>query len=279
MSIVLFAFLAVLFKGCQSHLHGDDNLYSNHQRAMAQFDTDSTTFKKCGTEPPTDKEKAMVTEALSTLSAASIDTESTIVIETYFHIIHDGDMGYLTDEEVKSQVSVLNERYADYSFAFELNGIDRTDNAAWFNETGLWLYEIFSSLHKGGKSTLNLYSTDLLNYNITGVANYPWDTINYYEFADGAFLDYRVFPGGSYKPYNLGMVAVHEVGHWLGLFETFGDNDGTCDPSPTTGGDFVSDTPAEAYAAYSCADIGRDSCPDLPGLDVRNFKSCFFVCI
>ena len=42
---------------------------------------------------------------------------------------------------------------------------------------------------------------------------------------------------------------------------------GGCD-----GGDEVADTPAENEPAYNC-EVGRDTCPTLPGLDVRHSAS------
>jgi hypothetical protein len=263
------------FNACQSHLHGTNLHHHDRRKLNNQRDivTNSTTFTICGTKPPTDQEIALVTKALSTLSTESVDVQSTVVVDTFFHIVHDGATGNLTDEVVGSQIDVLNERYAAVGFTFVLKGIDRSDNASWFYNLSDWVWDITSSLYQGNLSTLNIYSFDLSIYQTLGISNYPWELINEYEFLDGPFIEYSTLPGGSFPSYNLGINLVHQVGHWLGLFETF---EGGCAKSSTAAGDFVSDTPAEAEPAFSCDDIGRDSCPDLTGLDVSCFNTLRF---
>lgn len=135
-------------------------------------------------------------------------------------------------------------------FTFELKGINHTCNTTWFNITDFDFDEIIKiSLHRGGRSSQNTYSADTFLLDNIGFTSYP--------------LKYLTCCG--------------EVGHWLGLLHTFGDDDGTCDSSPTAGGDFISNTSAEADAAYSCADIGWGTCPELPGLDVCTFYP--FMCV
>jgi hypothetical protein len=70
-------------------------------------------------------------------------------------------------------------------------------------------------------------------------------------------------PGGTAGKYAFGDTLTHEVGHWLMLHHTF--NNG-CSAS----GDFVNDTPKEAYPQFNCP-VGADSC-GAPGIDpIHNF--------
>ena len=96
---------------------------------------------------------------------------------------------------------------------------------------------------------------------------------NVLDKRDGLVLNYQSLPKANPQgTYEEGDTAVHEVGHWLGLPHTFGSAS-TCDDGDavTIGDVTISDTPAEATAAFGCP-IGRDSCPNSAGLDpIHNF--------
>ena len=55
-------------------------------------------------------------------------------------------------------------------------------------------------------------------------------------------------------PFDLGMTAVHEIGHWCGLYHTF---QGGCEAP----GDDITDTPFEAGPAAGCPIDQPSSCP------------------
>jgi hypothetical protein len=108
---------------------------------------------------------------------------------------------------------------------------------------------------------LNLYSCGP-GHSLLGWAYFPF-SVPEDSFWHGVVVHFESLPGGAFTAFNLGGTAVHEAGHYLGLYHTF---QGGC----VAPGDEVDDTPFEATPATGCP-IGRDTC-EQPGFDpVQNY--------
>ena len=206
-------------------------------------------------------------------------------IPVWVHVISAGpgfENGEVPDSMIRNQVKALDDTFSGKvggvftGFTFDLAGVTRTENAAWFYMTIGSREEAAAkaALRRGGPETLNIYTTDGGGY--LGWATFPW----WYEddpSGDGVVVNFRSLPGGPYGTnYSLGYTATHEVGHWLALFHTFQD-------SCSQINDYVADTPAEQSPAVGCP-IGRDTCVGQknPGADpIHNYMdytydSCYF---
>jgi hypothetical protein len=195
-----------------------------------------------------------------------------VTIPTYIHVITDGKLGRLTDTQIRRQIDVLNLSFAGFyggaktGISFQLKGVTRTDNAAWFTMND-FADEVAAktALRQGGPNALNIY-TGTAAGNL-GFAYYP-SILGYnggkYAVLDGAVIHYGSFPGGDIENFNLGFTATHEVGHWFGLAHTFEQG---CNGD----GDRVDDTPAMLVPTSGCPE-GKDTCTKEPGLDpIHNY--------
>lgn len=229
-----------------------------------------------------------------------VDTNYTpLIIPIVFHIVSQtgtpiGTGANITDEQVLSQIPILN---ANYNYAGQpeplipdvfkplvancqvkfcvaqfdpygnvTTGIERnTFPVPTWNTEG----EIDSILKPATRWDtsyyLNIWTVDmggsLLSEGLLGYSSIPYVTD---PSADGVVVRYDVIGNtGNLLPGSEGgKTPTHEVGHWLGLFHTFGNNDGTC------GTDYIADTPPEAYANYNCPSWPHISCDNGPDGDI-----------
>ena len=188
------------------------------------------------------------------------------VIKVHFHVIDIlpvPPISSVSDAQISDQINELNQAFALTGWSFVLASFERTNNATWFvmDYGSLAEQQAKAFLHQGGAGDLNIYTANL-GGGLLGWATFP---ASYAQRPsnDGVVLLFGSLPGGRAAPYDEGDTAVHEVGHWMGLYHTF---QGGC----TKQNDLVTDTPAEKFADYDCV-TGRDTCQGV-GLDpVRNY--------
>lgn len=224
----------------------------------------SPTQRTCGAPEVSPVEQAAVTEAV----AKFIKDHPNLVdaggqIKVAFHVIYSGSTGNIPQSQIDAQIAKLNSDYAGTGFTFVLSTVDRTNSNSWFTMTPGSAKErnAKNALKKDPAHRLNIY-TCKPGQGLLGWATFPW-SYGESDYRHGVVIHYGSVPGGYLSPYNLGRTAVHEVGHYLGLYHTF---QGGC----TAPGDNVDDTPYEASPAYGCP-TGRNTCSQAGNDPITNF--------
>jgi Pregnancy-associated plasma protein-A/Secretion system C-terminal sorting domain len=110
-----------------------------------------------------------------------------------------------------------------------------------------------------------------------GYSYYPSEVANTPEL-DGCVIDYRCFGTtgtagtGTFVGLNLGRTVTHEVGHYLNLAHTWGEDDPNGPPCQS---DYVSDTPAAFEPVYGCEtfpfNVGTQCITDANGQMFMNY--------
>ncbi|KAF8594691.1 hypothetical protein BDV93DRAFT_529136, partial [Ceratobasidium sp. AG-I] len=128
-------------------------------------------------------------------------------IRVYWHVIYATQTfngGYLTNNQIRSQIKALNTHFRSADISFKLEKIDRTHNSNWFyfatesNSIGVSMRQ---TLHEGGCDDLNIYSLWYQSGDFGGYSTWPFN-VKLKPKLDGVFLQANVILGGPLPAYN-----------------------------------------------------------------------------
>jgi hypothetical protein len=209
-----------------------------------------------------------------------------LTIPVVVHVLYKDASQNISDAQVHSQIAILNADYrrlnadtvntpmmfdsiaADIEVEFCLAALDPSGNPTTgitrTSTSGGQLLGFFSPFFEDAKydSTgghdawpadryLNIWVCEMFP-GLLGYAQFPGGL----SATDGVAISYQAFGdmGTVTAPSTLGRTTVHEVGHWMGLYHIWGD-DQDC-----TGSDSIYDTPNATVASSSDCETGRNSC-------------------
>jgi hypothetical protein len=159
----------------------------------------------CGTASPTRAEAQAVLLALDRWKDEHL-TAAGGTIRVAFHVITARGEGEVSDQRLVELIAELNRAFVTSGYRFELAGVDRTDEPAWFRMTP------GSGRERRAKQELAIDPAHHLNVytcaagdDLAGWASPPWSS------SEGEALQGVVLDHGSL------WAAVHQVGHYLGL--------------------------------------------------------------
>ena len=212
-----------------------------------------------------------------------------IVVPVVFHVLYNTSAQNVSDQQVLSQLTVLNNDYRRFN-------ADTINTPAPFKSVAADARIVFclAKVNPDGKYTSGIIhkytgaglflSDDEMKFSSTG-GDDAWDSKKYLNIwvcnLFGRTLGYAVMPGGPVEkdgvviqytafgtigtaaaPFNKGRTATHEIGHWLGLRHLWGDAE--------CGDDGIADTPPQETSNSNCA-----SFPHLSSCSINSYGDMF----
>ncbi|MGV9795420.1 MULTISPECIES: M43 family zinc metalloprotease [unclassified Gordonia (in: high G+C Gram-positive bacteria)] len=228
----------------------------------------------------------------ATIRLVSLERTSTevVTIPVVVHVVHRIQAEDISDEQIRSQIDVLNLDYratnpdvstvpdvfadlvADARVQFELATVDPdgkpTDGITRTKTTRKDFTAddaVKSSATRGADAWptdryLNIWVCRLAG-GLLGYAQFPGGPAD----TDGVVITYTAFGtlGTAKEPFHLGRTATHEVGHYLNLFHIWGDDGSGCG-----GTDEVDDTPNQGSENTGKPTFPKLSCSNGPNGDL-----------
>jgi hypothetical protein len=233
---------------------------------------------RCGTRAPT-KEEYDAFGALHQMEKRAwlSARQNPILVPVYVHVVLDAD-DPLVAAQIDAQFVVLKTTFQRYGITLNLADVKKTISPdlsvgpkSYVTDEPKFL-DFVKATRIGDYTSLNVYyysnmSLDTIDGGLGFCALPREDAVDTdYFWNDACHVNLDTVPGRPQLRQfnlNLGMVTVHQVGHWFGLLHTFENG---CNPP----GDMIDDTPYEARPASGCPH-GSDTCPQ-PGLDpIHNY--------
>jgi hypothetical protein len=236
-------------------------------------------FRTVDIYPALRRNQAELEAMTSARRAGTFPTDIPVVV----HILYRVDEDNISDEQVQSQIDVLNEDFSGNNR--DIGNVPAPFKGAVGNP-GLTFHLADNGITRRKIEVGDFNVDDTMKAAATGGVD-PWDTTRYLNIwvcrLSGGVLGYAQFPGGApgtdgvviltsafgrsgsaKAPFDLGRTTTHEVGHYLNLSHIWGEaRVPTCDDT-----DWVDDTPTQLGPNFGSPAFPTSSCPKTPNGDM-----------